>query len=74
MLSGTGGRYKDCFSGINLRRTIITCSVWGIQMLSGTGLRVYSTYFYQQAGLPTTQAFNMSMIQYALGVVGVVIA
>lgn len=72
--SATGGRYKDFFVRVDLRRTIITCSVCGIQILSGTGLRVYSTYFYQQAGLPTTQAFNMSMIQYALGIVGVVIA
>jgi len=23
----------------------------------------YSTYFYEQAGLPTVQAFNMSMAQ-----------
>lgn len=30
----------------------------------------YSTYFYQQAGLPTTSAFDMSMAQYALGMVG----
>jgi SP family general alpha glucoside:H+ symporter-like MFS transporter len=32
----------------------------------------YSTYFYQQAGLPTVQAFNLSMAQYALGVVGTI--
>ena len=72
--SGTGKHYKDCFKGVNLRRTIIACCCWGIQILSGTGLRTYSTYFYQQAGLPSTQAFNMSLIQYALGMVGVLIA
>lgn len=32
----------------------------------------YSTYFYQQAGLPTVEAFNLSMGQYALGVLGTV--
>lgn len=72
--AGTGTHYKDCFRGVDLRRTIISCCCWGIQILSGTGLRVYSTYFYQQAGLPTTQAFNMSLVQYALGIVGVFIA
>lgn len=72
--SGTGQFYTDCFKGVNLRRTMIACCCWGIQILSGTGLRTYSTYFYQQAGLPSTQAFNMSLIQYALGMVGVVIS
>ncbi|KAM0327962.1 hypothetical protein ACHAQA_005361 [Verticillium albo-atrum] len=72
--SGTGKRYQDCFRGHNRRRTFIACCTWGIQILSGTGLRVYSTYFYQQAGLPSTQAFNMSLIQYGLGIVGVFIA
>ena len=72
--AGTGKRYRDCFRGTNLRRTVVACCTWGIQILSGTGLRVYSTYFYQQAGLPSTQAFNMSLIQYGLGIVGVFIA
>lgn len=37
-------------------------------------LSTYSTYFYKQAGLPTDQAFNMSIGQYALGIVGVICA
>ncbi|RBR12833.1 hypothetical protein FVER53590_14010 [Fusarium verticillioides] len=69
--AGTGKHYPDCFRGVNRRRTMIACCTWGIQILSGTGLRTYATYFYHQAGLPTTQAFNMSLIQYALGIVGV---
>ena len=32
----------------------------------------YSTYFYQNAGLPTEQAFNMSLGQYALGFFGTI--
>lgn len=71
---GSRAHYRDCFRGVDRRRTIVACCVWGIQILSGTGLRTYSTYFYQQAGLPTEQAFNMSVIQYALGIVGVFIA
>lgn len=72
--SGTGTSYQGCFQGVDLRRTLIACCCWGIQILSGTGLRVYSTYFYEQAGLPTEQAFNMSIVQYALGIVGVFVA
>lgn len=68
---GTGSRYLDCFKGTDLRRTIITCGCWAIQTLSGSGLRSYSTYFYKQAGLPTDQAFNLSIAGYALGIVGV---
>ncbi|KAJ6142139.1 hypothetical protein N7497_011238 [Penicillium chrysogenum] len=72
--TGTGTRYIDCFRAVDLRRTSIACCCWGIQILSGTGLRIYSTYFYQQAGLPTEQAFTMSIIQYALGIAGVFVA
>ncbi|KAJ5905583.1 general substrate transporter [Penicillium subrubescens] len=72
--AGTGVRYLDCFRGVDRRRTIIACCVWCVQILSGTGLRIYSTYFYQQAGLPTASAFNMTIVQYALGIVGVFIA
>lgn len=32
----------------------------------------YSTYFYQNAGLPTEEAFNLSMAQYALGFFGTI--
>lgn len=68
---GTGKSYLDCFRGIDLRRTEIACVVWSIQVLSGSGFRSYSTYFFQQAGLPTTQAFNFACGQYALGICGV---
>jgi len=54
--SGVG--YLDCFKGVNLRRTEITCAIWAIQNLSGSVLLAYSTYFLKQAGLSTTDAFN----------------
>lgn len=49
--------YSDCFKGINLRRTEIACLVWAIQLLSGSILMGYSTYFYQQTGLATMLCF-----------------
>jgi SP family general alpha glucoside:H+ symporter-like MFS transporter len=59
--SGTG--YLDCFKGIDLRRTEIVCITWTIQNLCGSAFMGYSTYFYEQAGLPTVDAFDMSMAQ-----------
>jgi SP family general alpha glucoside:H+ symporter-like MFS transporter len=64
MESGTG--YLDCFKGTNLRRTEIVCVTWAIQNLCGSAFMGYSTYFYEQAGLATVQAFNMSMAQVSL--------
>lgn len=68
--SGTG--YLDCFKGIDLRRTEIVCVTWSIQNLCGSAFMGYSTYFYEQAGLPTVDAFDMSMAQYAIGFLGTV--
>jgi len=68
--SGTG--YFDCFRGIDLRRTEIVTMTWVIQNLCGSAFMGYSTYFYIQAGLATTNAFDMSMAQYALGFIGTV--
>ena len=56
-----GSTYFDCFKGDNLRRTEIGCGVYCTQVLSGIYLINYGTYFFQQAGLPTAEAFNMSV-------------
>ncbi|KAK6511083.1 hypothetical protein TWF481_000005 [Arthrobotrys musiformis] len=68
----SGTSYWDCFRGIDLRRTEIACLVWAIQNLCGGGIMGYSTYFYEQAGLDPKNAFNMSIAQYGLGIVGTV--
>ena len=62
--------YFTLFNRVNLRRTLIVQGVYCTQALSGAGFRNYSTYFYQQAGLSTDWSFNMSIIQYALGILG----
>lgn len=69
-----GTSYFDCFKGVDLRRTEVVVVVWAIQNLCGSAFMGYSTYFYQQAGLATENAFNMSMAQYALGAVGTVLS
>jgi SP family general alpha glucoside:H+ symporter-like MFS transporter len=48
--------------------------VWFIQSWCGASFMGYSTYFYQQAGLATARAFDMSMVQYALGAIGTMLS
>ncbi len=43
---------------------------WAIQILSGLSLPFYAVVFFEQAGFPTTQAFNMNVGMTGLGFVG----
>lgn len=63
--------YWECFKGTDLRRTEIVCMIWAIQNGTGAAFMGYATYFYEQAGLPTVDAFDMAMALYALAILGV---
>ncbi|KAH7104070.1 sugar transporter family protein [Auriculariales sp. MPI-PUGE-AT-0066] len=65
-----GASYWDCFKGTDLRRTEIVCMLWAIQNLSGNSFSGYSTYFLQQAGVPTASALSFAMGQYAINMAG----
>ncbi|USW53868.1 Putative major facilitator, sugar transporter, major facilitator superfamily [Septoria linicola] len=65
-----GSTYRDCFKKINLRRTEIAIGVYSIQVISGVYLVGYATYFFELAGLPTSDAFSMSCGFLALGFLG----
>jgi MFS transporter, SP family, general alpha glucoside:H+ symporter len=67
-------KYAACFRGTDLRRTVIVVGCYCIQVASGSTLRAYATYFFQQAGLPTDQAFNMSIATYGLSLAGVILS
>lgn len=67
-----GASYLDCFRGTNLRRTEIVCMVWAIQNLSGNSFSNYSSYFLEQAGLSTRNAYGFALGQYAFNIVGVI--
>ncbi|KAL3954156.1 hypothetical protein ACCO45_012112 [Purpureocillium lilacinum] len=66
--------YRACFQSTNLKRTLIVIGIYCVQTLNGNPLRGYSTYFFQQAGLPTTQAFNLGVIGYCVALVGGVVS
>lgn len=62
--------YAACFKGANMRRTMISAVIYCIQTFNGNPMRSYSTYFLKQAGLPTDQAFNMSIGGYCMAFAG----
>ncbi|KAJ9608652.1 hypothetical protein H2200_006423 [Cladophialophora chaetospira] len=70
----SGTSYINCFQGVNLRRTEITCIAWVIQASCGASLIGYSAYFFEQAGLPTTVSFDFSIGNYGIAIVGVFIS
>jgi SP family general alpha glucoside:H+ symporter-like MFS transporter len=67
-----GTSYRDCFKKTDLRRTEICAVVWVIQAFCGASFMGFSTYFYEQAGLDTSNAFTLSLVQYALGAIGTI--
>ncbi|KAI1762683.1 sugar transporter [Hypoxylon sp. FL1150] len=67
-----GLTYRDCFKGIDLRRTEIVVGIWLVQTLGGQNLMSYFAYFLTQAGMDASNSFSLSMGQYALGMVGTV--
>lgn len=66
-----GASYKQCFQGINRRRTEIVCMVWAIQNLAGNSFTGYSNYFLQQGGLPASSALSFVLGQYGINCIGV---
>jgi len=67
--------YTVCFRGSNLRGSNLrgTPTVIGIyccQVLSGSNLRASSTYFLQQAVLPTFKSFDMITVNNVFALAG----
>ncbi|SPO04139.1 probable maltose permease (MalP) [Cephalotrichum gorgonifer] len=65
-----GVTFRDCFKGVDLRRTEIVVGIWLVQTLGGQNLMGYFAYFLTQAGMDASNSFSLSMGQYALGIVG----
>ncbi|KIW36033.1 uncharacterized protein PV06_11666 [Exophiala oligosperma] len=69
-----GVSFLDLFKKANLRRTEIVCVTMMIQGGTGSTLQSYSTYFYEQAGMATDNAFDMTIGQYGMGLLGTLVA
>ncbi|CAN8099925.1 unnamed protein product [Discula destructiva] len=70
----SGSTYWDCFRGVNLRRTEISCGVYCTQVLSGVYLVNYATYFFELAGLDASKAFDVSIGFLAVGFVATILS
>jgi hypothetical protein len=63
--------YLDCFRGTDLRRLIICMMAYNMQALTGNMLFIsYAVYFFESAGLDSTNAFSMNLGLTALGFLG----
>jgi len=60
-INAANSSFRDCFRGVNTKRTIIGLMCWLIQQTNGETLTSYATLFLQNAGMAQTQAFNFNM-------------
>lgn len=67
-----GTSYMDCFKGVDLRRTELTIMTWVIQNSSGSPMIGWGTYFMNQVGLSSSDAYSLGVAQSAMGFIGTV--
>ena len=68
----SGTSYYDLFKGIDLRRTEICCVTFAGQMLSGAQFAYGPTYFFEQAGMSSSDAYKVGLGDTALAFCGTV--
>ncbi|KAF2217804.1 hypothetical protein CERZMDRAFT_80476 [Cercospora zeae-maydis SCOH1-5] len=70
----SGTSYWSCFEGVDLRRTEIVCMTFAAQIWCGSPLGGSPTYFFLQAGVPTSTAFKFSVGGLGLASLGTIIS
>ncbi|TDZ13915.1 Maltose permease MAL31 [Colletotrichum spinosum] len=70
----SGVSYKDCFKGIDLRRTEICCVAFAGQVMSGSSFAYTPTYFFTTAGMNTANAFELSLGAKGMAFIGTVMS
>lgn len=68
----SGSNYLDLFRGTDLRRTEIVCCTFAGQVMSGSTFAYGPTYFFQQAGIPTENAYQIAIGGTAIAFIGTV--
>ncbi|CAK7210861.1 hypothetical protein SBRCBS47491_000921 [Sporothrix bragantina] len=56
-----GASWLDCFRGSNLWRTEISCVAWLSQVLVGFAITSYATFYFEQAGLQSSDAYKLTV-------------
>jgi SP family general alpha glucoside:H+ symporter-like MFS transporter len=69
----SGSTYRDCFRGFDLRRTEIACGAFLVQAGCGSIVAGQLAFFFEQAGLPSTQSFQMALGATGLSFVATVL-
>ncbi|PLB41451.1 general substrate transporter [Aspergillus candidus] len=69
-----GSSYLDCFRGVDRRRTEIVCLAFAGQVLSGAPFAYTPTYFFVQAGIDTSRAYQIAIGGTAIAFVGTIIS
>jgi SP family general alpha glucoside:H+ symporter-like MFS transporter len=68
------GPCRDCFQGVDRRRTEISCGAWVCQSLCGSNLMAFAPYFFEKAGLQSDTSFTIQLVTLSLGAGGTVFA
>lgn len=69
-----GTSYLDCFKGVDLRRTELSCIAWGVQQLCGSPFASQAIYFFTVAGIATKTAYSLGVATFGIGLVGTIIS
>lgn len=69
-----GYSYLDCFRGTDLRRTEISCVIFAGQVLAGSSFAYSATYFFEQAGLNSSNAYKLGLGGTAIAFVGTLLS
>lgn len=70
----TGSTYLDCFKGSNLRRTEIVCVATFGQIMDGAPFAASPTYFLEQAGVATSNAYKLAVGGTAVAFCGTILS
>jgi SP family general alpha glucoside:H+ symporter-like MFS transporter len=69
-----GTSYWDCFKGTNLRRTEIACFAFLAQITDGGAFAYSPMYFFEQAGISSTVAYDIGLGGTCIAFCGTIIS
>ncbi|KAL3471022.1 general substrate transporter [Aspergillus californicus] len=70
----SGSSYWDCLKGSNLRRTEIACVTFAGQVLAGSQFAYSGTYFFEQAGMSSDDAYKLALGGTAIAFIGTILS
>ena len=62
----SGARWRDCFTGVDIRRTEIACMAFMCQSLCGDPFAGSPIYFFEQAGMSASLSFKLGLVNPVL--------